>query len=235
MNQGKTILLLLGAMFAPTALRANLLIGAYFVNAPGYTVMSGTDAYATSAAYQFGGANVWNALMLGGGLGDLNPVTDPSFASLVDSQGNTTSVGLQFTGLVDTYFTASPASAAYQNFIYLNSGVLDWELTGLAPGAPVILFIQGFGSPGQGYRAFEMSLDTNGDGTLDSLLSVDSVVGGLAQVTVSPTGTILGEMQYASGQPSWTGLEVLQTPEPGAAGLCLLGVTLVLLKRRVKR
>jgi hypothetical protein len=215
---------------------ADILVSAGFNNSNYPGSYSGVEPLADSAnPVAFGTANVWNALTLP----YLDtPATNPLFSNLEDDSGNPTSIGLQFTGLVDSFTCGACADGIFGDFIYLNSGVLDWQLTGLVPGGIADLYFYGFGTSGQSYRTFNMALDTTGGGSLNGTYTVDSVTGVYAgNIQVSSTGSILGEMQVISGQASWSGFQVFEeTPVPEPSTLTLLGIGVVLIAiRRARR
>ena len=220
---------------------ANILVSAGFNNSNYPGSYSGVEPLADGANHAaFGTANHWDALTLG----FLSPTLNPSFSNLQDNGGNPTSVGLLFSGLVDSYTCGACAHGIFGDFIYLNNGVLDWQLTGLVPGGVAYLYFYGFGASGQSYRAFTMDADTNGDGTMDQLFVVNDYSGVYAgAVTVSTTGTILGEMQCCSpggGQSSWSGFQVYevytdQIPEPSTLALFGIGMALVAIRRARRR
>jgi len=201
---------------------ADDLVSAGFTNSNYPGSYSGVEPLAQSADPDaFGAANYWNPLTLG----FLSPETSPSFSNLLDSSGNPTPVGLQFTGSVDSYTTGPNDHGIFGDFIYLNGGTLDWEITGLTPNSTADLYLYGFGNTGQSYRTFNMALDTDGDGTLDGNYTVDSYTGVYAgDILVSPTGTISGEMQVTGGQASWSGFQVFDVPEPSTPVLFWIGL-----------
>ena len=211
---------------------AQVLVGAGYTNSNYPGSYSGVEPLAQSANLTaFGDANYWNPLTLG----FLSPETNPSFSNLLNNSGNPTSVGLQFTGSVDSYTAGATDHGIFGDFIYLNGGTLDWELTGLTPGEQTDLYFYGFGNTGQSYRTFNMALDTNGDGTLDGNYTVDSYTGAYAaNILVSPTGTISGQMQVVGGQASWSGFQVFEVPEPSTLVLFWIGLG-ALLCWRVRR
>src|SRR6202011_2569440 len=90
---------LLGTRTASSA-PPNSLVSPGFNNSNQPGSYSGVEPLAQSAnSAAFGSANYWNPLTLG----YLSPETNPSFSFLKDSGGNLTTVGLQFTGSVDSY------------------------------------------------------------------------------------------------------------------------------------
>jgi PEP-CTERM motif len=213
---------------------ANELISAGFTNSNYPGSYSGVEPLAAAAnPAAFGAASFWNPLTLG----FLSPTLSPSYSNLQDSGGNPTTVGLQFSGLVDSYTCGACAFGVFGDFIYLNGGVLDWQLTGLVPDSVANLYFYGFGTGGQSYRTFNMALDTTGGGTLNGTYTVDSVTGAYAaNITVSPTGTISGEMQVPGGQASWSGFQVDDsTPEPSTLALFGIGMALAAIRRTGRR
>src|ERR1039457_695320 len=139
---------------------AGTLVSAGFINSCYNGSYSGVEPLANAAnPAAFGAANHWDPLTLG----CLSPLSSPSFSNLADSTGNPTSIGLQFTGSVDSSHCGPPACAhgIFSDFIYINGGVLDWQLTGLAPGVTAYLYFYGYGDEGQNSRTFGMDVDTN--------------------------------------------------------------------------
>jgi len=198
---------LLGTRTASSA-PPNSLVSAGFNNSNQPGSYSGVEPLAQSAnSAAFGSANYWNPLTLG----YLSPETNPSFSFLKDSGGNLTTVGLQFTGSVDSYTAGgSNDHGIFGDFIYLNGGSLPWKLTGLVPNTVAYLYFYGYGSNfnSQSYRTFNMALDTTGGGSLNGNFTVDYYTGVYAgSVQVSPTGTISGAMQFTNGQASWSGFK----------------------------
>ena len=224
--------LLIWLVLAPMAAHADVLVSVDWKNLVGLTLYgpySGVEPLAAAANPVFGLANAWNDPLLAH---DPSTETNPSFSNLIDSQGNTTSVGFQFTGVVDTYTgtDGSCPNTLMCDFIFINGGVLDWTITGLLPNSVNYFYFYNYGSPYQSYRAFNMAIDTDGNGSLDGNIFVDAVNGGYAAgIVASPTGTISGEMQLICCQASWSGFQIYEvTPEPAswllfAGGLVVLG------------
>jgi hypothetical protein len=233
-----TVLLAAGAPrgFAHTAIVANAgtLVSAGFTDTCSSAPYSGVEPLAQSAnPIAFGAANDWNALGLGacGAPGQ----SSPSFSNLVDNNGNPTPVGLQFTGTVTSWNCgALCTNGIFTDFIYLNGGILDWTLTGLAPDSVAYMYFYGFGAD-QSYREFNMAVGGSPNGTY----TVDYNTGVyVPNIQVSSIGTITGEMQWTGGQSSWSGFQVYgpeQTPEPSTLALFGLGVALVAIRRARRR
>jgi hypothetical protein len=220
------------------AAHADLLVSVDWKNGTGISahgLYSGVEPLAAAANPVFGAANDWNDPLLG----YLSPETNPSFSNLLDSQGNVTSVGFQFTGVVDTYTgtDGSCPNTLMCDFIYLNGGALDWTITGLTPNSVNYMYFYNYGSAAQSYRVFNMALDTDGNGSLDGNFTVDAVNGVYAApILASPTGTISGEMQCClSGQASWSGFQIDEQTAPEPASLVLFAGGMVLLGALRKR
>ena len=229
--------LLVWLVLAPVAAHADSLVSVDWKNSAGLSAFgsySGVEPLAAAANPGFGTANFWNDALLG----YLSPETNPSFSNLEDSQGNATNVGFQFTGVVDTYTGTDGTcpNTLMCDFIYLNGGVLDWAITGLLPNSVNYLYFYNYGSAAQSGRAFNMALDTDGNGSLDGVFFVDAAAGGYAaNIVASPTGTITGEMQVICCQASWSGFQIESTvPEP-ASWVLMAGGIVVLAKLRKGR
>ncbi len=228
--------LLLVAMLAGASARAGTLVSVDWKNPDGisrYGSYSGVEPLAAAANPAFGAASVWNDALLG----FLSPVTNPSFSGLVDNSGNTTGIGIQLTGSVDTYtgHDGSCPNSLFCDFIYLNSGSVGWRISGLIPRSTVSLYFYNYGSPDQPYRAFNMAVDADASGSLDANYTVAAVAGGYASgILADASGTITGQMQCcASGQASWSGLQIYEeTPEPGTLGFSIVGLLALVYRMR---
>ena len=197
---------------------------------------SGVESLAQSAnPAAFGAANYWNPLTM-----PWTPTltNNPSYSNLLDYNGNPTPVGLQFTGSVSSYYSPGGGGghAVFGSWIYLNGGTLDWEITGLTPNGLANMYFYGYGdNTGQSYRTFTMALDMTGGGTLNASYTVDYLNGVyVPNIQISPTGTIIGEMQYLGGQASWSGFQI-EVPEPSSYALLGLGLGGLAVARRFRR
>ncbi|MBC7782515.1 MAG: PEP-CTERM sorting domain-containing protein [Burkholderiales bacterium] len=191
---------------------------------------SGVEPLAASFYGAFGGANVWNSALLG----HLSPQTNPSFPALKYSTGLTSPMGISFTGAVDSYASQdnSAPNVLFKEFIYLNSGTLDWQLTGVPTDNITAMYFYNFGDGSQSYREFDMKIDRDGDGTLETTATVDDVNGvGVFAIQPDPNGIIRGQMVVTNGQASWSGFQI-SVPEPASLGA--IGIAAMVMLRRRK-
>ncbi len=218
------------ALLAVLPARGDSLISADFDNAHVLSATyAGVEPLAKLANPVFGAANIWNSVQFG----YLSPINDPSFSGLKDSNGNTTSVGLSFTGPVDSYTGTDNPNDLFREFIYLNSGSTPWKITGLIPGDHASVYFYDYGDAGQPGRAFTMLMDEDGNGSLEASVTVDAATGGYVPgVVVNASGEINGEMLGNPGQSSWSGFQVA-VPEPNALIVLMLGGVGWIGRRRV--
>src|SRR5262249_15600636 len=97
--------------------RANIISVDFGID--GSPVQSGVEPAAAAADSVFGNANVWNHL----NLVEFGPQADPTFSSLLDSNGNTTSVGFSIVGTVGgaSFNFGELAGAVRTDYMFFNS------------------------------------------------------------------------------------------------------------------
>jgi hypothetical protein len=206
---------------AASASESSQLLSVHFT-AIGTPPFSGIEPVAAAADPVFGQANVWNQL----GFVDFGPDVNPSFTSLVDSEGNATSAGFSITGTV----------GGYGAYLFFNSRELstsiDWGITGLAPSTSYRLYT--YGAAADYIRDCSLLVDTNGNGDLSDESA--QLIGSAANdytaskdayfpsVLTDAIGSILGRTT-AIGDPeipneaNWGGFQLGVIPEPSSLSL----------------
>lgn len=192
--------------------------------------------------------NVWNVLKHSAA------AANPVFNNLLDNSGAVTGVSLAFTGTIagDHGFANVGGQPRANNpigvdyFVWgvgagaLSNTTIGFQFSGLTPGASYEFTAYG-GSAGPA-RAFDMRVDTNGDGNLNDELPLvvpnEADLGGAPgplshfppsvtfTVTASAAGTILGDGTKITGNPeaNWAGFQLTLIPEPSTATLALVGL-----------
>jgi len=240
-----TVTLLTLLMLASShSLRAQSLISVAF-NVPnsfngvtGPPPMSGPESSATGANPLFGGANVWNNLIINdfasGPTGSLT--TNPSWSGLVKSTGAATHVGLSITGTVlgvNLYVYYPPAYGSdtlRSQFIAWNSNngpvflgagpgestTIRWTISGLRPHTRYDMFV--YGAVADISRSFDMTIEgqTKNVPTYVSVSAIGS--GGVyfahiisdAWGRISGVGTGVGDDSTAVNEANWTGFQLVE-------------------------
>jgi hypothetical protein len=216
---------------------AGTVISVDFNSSP-VSTFSGIESMAAAANPAFNEASTWNPLPLTYSPDGTGADVDPSFSDLVDSTGASTTVGLEFTGTVPSYYNAY-GNQIWSDFIWLNADVggnhdtIDWILTGLPANTLVDIYFYNVHT--HDYRSFDMHYDGDGDGTLESVTVVDWQNDGYVPgIQTSASGEVAGSMQIGTGtsQASWAGFQINIVPEPGPFVLLALGVVAVAGRRR---
>jgi len=122
-----------------------------------------------------------------------------------------------------------------------NPGAFDFEISGLAPGAEYSMYAYGAGF---GTRDFNLTIDQDGNGTLDILdpvVNVFSTSNGsvITNIVADSTGTIIGRAANAENdEANWTAFQLVQTsaaaPEPMGLVLTSAGLAAIAFLRRRK-
>ena len=184
--------------------------GAY--GQPIATTMMGVEP-----AYGFG--NFWNAFVVAAYTGTS---TDPSMA-LVDSNGNPTGVAFSVAGTVSGFNYAGDLEEDYLiTDVPGASAAIDWTITGLeAEGWYQMYFYPGHLAG----RDFDLLIDTDGDGSLETQLNVAGVGGLVDFIVADPSGTIHGRIfRPSGGEGNWAGFQLRYIPEPSTFALLGLGL-----------
>lgn len=107
-----------------------------------------------------------------------------------------------------------------------------WELTGLAPTKTYDLILFGQSSANNP-AAFSVTGHDAGNGTSNPVTLDADGDGNFQGVAPTPSGVIAGFFDTPSGSAfaAWSGLQILEIPEPASASL-LLGAAALVLKRR---
>ncbi len=237
-----SLVLLLGSIAVPPAradfvIRVQMMPNSPWVFAP--TAYSGVEPDAVAADSLFGsdGSNAWNHLAIGH-----SAVTNPSWSNLVDSAGNTTNVGISFTGTIGGAYNdgSSAGSGALENeyFSIFNRTQVDYAISGLAPNTTVALYLyspnftkndNGTDTTNRGY-----TLTANGN-TIDVPSGTGTGNNKLAFVTTDALGDISGTWTTATGsnEGDWSGFQIAYPPPlaavPEPSNLTLLGMGLAFL------
>lgn len=174
---------------------------------------AGMEPLAAVANPVFASANIWNVL----GSSGFN-VLNPSYAGLVDRDGNPTGVGFSITGNISAYGTGNPADALLTDYFFWNTPAavnvsIDWSITGLTPSRAHFLFVNGAHG-----GAFSMVVDEDANGDLgnDTPQTVSSPPGSgvLFRVLSDATGKIVGRGTATSGEADWAGFQVVEALDP---------------------
>lgn len=211
-----------------TSAQAGLLVSVDFGQDSNSSVFAGSESVAAGLNPLFGAASVWNGLE-----GQSYPGTvNPSFSGLKDSTGATTGVGLSMTGQVGTY---NQKGGLLGDYFYWNdetdgtSPNVDWAITGLTAGATYDIVF--YGANTNADRAFNLFVDTNGNGKLGDETPVSLVTSNNAnpnpayfkQVVASASGSIVGRGTAGTGESNWAGFQIASSsnavPEPSTLAL----------------
>ena len=195
------------------------------------STFTGVGSMAAAANAAFSDSDVSNGLLLSYSADGSGADVNPSFSALVDSTGESTTVGLDFTGTVPLYYNAY-GDEIWSRFHLAqpnpggNHATIDSTLTGLPGNAPVDLYFYNVHT--HDYRSFDMHYDGDGDGSLESSVVVDwqndGYVGG---IVAGPTGQIKGSMRdrNRTAQASWGGFQINIVPEPSPLALLMLSLS----------
>ena len=177
----------------------------------------------TGEATGLGGT--WNHLTIGG-----HPTTssNPSLA-LVKSDGSSSSVNFNITGTVSGWSQAG--NPLFSDYLFVNAGnadaSIDWRITGLDSGESYSLILYGGVA-----RDIQITIDTDGDGSLADETSVFAPAGGSVIIEdISPfpgaNSLILGRAEGGTnGEGNWGGFQLLIPDDSGGGngGASLGGV-----------
>jgi hypothetical protein len=197
--------------------------------------MSGTEAAATIANPAFGAANVWNNLQ--------SPwapplTTNPSWTSLVDSTGTSTSVSLFVTGTVFpldlTPFIPNPdplrsAFLGWNSWTNGGGGAgpgestsLVWKLTGLPPRAKFDICI--YGGVADADRGFTMTVagiiqyiptfNSTSSSLQNCILFSNIPSNAKGIITIHADG--VGDSKTAQNEANWAGFQLVQLAAPNS-------------------
>ena len=226
---------------AVPAAQAGLLVSVDF-GISGSPLFTGSDSVAAASDSIFSSANIWNQVIVPGNAGP--SAINPSCSGLVDNTGSATSVGLAFTGPVRGFSTSS-SDALLRDYIFVNGGYnpansLNWEITGLTPGATYAFFVYG---SDRNNAAWTISVDTTGaGGFVGQVVSGNSGTAYYSTVIAGGSGSIAGIMGVNPGtEGNWSGFQLAEAappvsvPEPGSltlAGLGAIGMAVGAWRRR---
>lgn len=161
-------------------------------------------------------SGTWNALDITGHDG---VQLDPSWANLVNAQGNPTNVGFSVRGTVSSWTNTDSGAPVFDDYLFVNAGGADveasWVITGLQPNSsyefvPLAAIA----------RDMTITVDTNGDGDIndETPTRVPVQQGVKFNVTSDASGNIAGSISPGnSGEANWGGFE-LRGALPGAPG-----------------
>jgi hypothetical protein len=175
--------------------------------------------------FGIGAGDNWNSFPVEDVAGNPSPVsTNPSIANMRNGSGELTSVSFALTGdggggsAQVAGFNGSnatlPVSSDYMLWnlpgLGIPDSVIEWEFTGLEPGARYEVAALGGGGAG---RDFTLRADSDGDGDLsdETGVNVDQGQGrgGRAVAVADGTGTIIGDSTAIGGnEPNWGGLQL---------------------------
>jgi hypothetical protein len=176
--------------------------------------------------FGIGAGDHWNSFPVEDVAGNPSPVsTNPSITSMRNGSGELTSVSFALTGdggggsaQVAGFNSGAnatlPVSSDYMLWnlpgLGIPNSVIEWEFTGLEPGARYEVAALGGGSGG---REFTLRADSDGDGDLsdETGVNVDQGQGrgGRAVAVADGAGTIIGDSTAIGGnEPNWGGLQL---------------------------
>ena len=178
----------------------------------------------------------WNILSVSGAT-----ETDPSWSALIDSEGNTTTVGLSLTGTVDSWrgVVLSPAENSenlLRDYIYNNSESISWTLNGLMAGGTYDMWIYASYAAWNNISVSSQSQTADARGGIN-YAGNDTRTNGvlLDDLVADESGVITGT---AAAGFEWSGFqieEVTIVPEPGTLGLISMGLGMAACFRRRMR
>ena len=199
----------------------------------------GAQMAGVEPAYGYG--NVWNMVEVA----PYASITPSISAPLKDSNGNFSSVTLDILTPFSSYSAGGFDTVLTEDFILVGTlahlattvDPMVWEISGLTPGGQYEMYNYRLSEVS---RVFEMNIDTDGDGVLDTLqniASLNSVVPGgnpavtdadrgalfPGTITADANGVIRGSMG-GGGEVNWSGFQLRVVPEPSSLVLLALGL-----------
>jgi len=216
----------------------------------GGSVYTGIHPDSSAADAVFNQGSTWNPLEA---TRYTTITTDPSIAALKDANGNTTGASFWMTGDMFAYASAVAGSDLLtQDFLLLGtdlspstSASVPWGFSNVAASEEFSLYIHPFpGTDIGGWRKFDITVDTDGDGLLtdETRTTVEVTSDGvLFQGVTASDGSVLGQWDFSPGspynaQPSWAGIQLHTVPEPSSfvllAGAACFGPLVWRLRRR---
>ena len=186
------------------------------LQATGASPMSGVEP-------AYGHGNVWNMVEAP----HWTVISPSKSQALHDSDGTPTGATFSVFTPLSTLNAVGFDTVLTQDFFLFGVGNLpnqmDWEINGLAPGAEYEMY--NYRAPVVG-RDFFMSIDTDGDGIVDTMQSIVSTITGsgasdsdrgalfLSLIKADPSGVIRGQLA-GGGEVNWSGFQLRMVSEPG--------------------
>jgi len=201
---------------------------------------TGVESAAAAADPVFGsdGSNTWNYLTIGPCCATF--ATNPSFSNLVDSAGNTTGVGVAFTGTFtsanDTPVDTNNSNALDNEYFLITNQTVDYSITGLPASTQVALYLYSpnfthFDSvypPGEPSRGYTLTAN----GTTINVPSGFGTNNALTFVTTDSSGDISGVWTTGGlNEGDWSGFQIAYNPSmvPEPSYLLVIGPALAAL------